>query len=82
MQKKPKPARIAIIGEPIEVVEAKNLSLNGIRGQVVDETKNTIIIKTDKGTKTMVKDQITIKINNKTINGKKLSGRIEMRIKQ
>ncbi len=82
MQKKPKPTRIQLIGQNIEVVESDNNQLIGVCGNVLDETKNTIMIKTPKGTKTLVKDQITIRTNNKTLDGKKLSGRIEVRIKQ
>jgi len=82
MQKKGKSAKTALIGELIEVVEAKNPSLTGIRGKTIDETRNTIIIDTEDGAKTLIKDKITIKINGKTIHGEKLTGRTEERIKK
>ena len=37
--------RHELIGLDIEVVKAKNPSLKGIKGKVVDETKSTITIK-------------------------------------
>lgn len=82
MSKHQKSARIALIGAVLEVVDSKNPAFAGLSGQVVDETKNTIKIRTEKGTKTIIKDQVTIKIQNKTIEGKKLLGRIEARLKQ
>ena len=82
MLKQGKPARIAIIGETLEVLDSDNPALKGIRGQVLDETRNTIKILTEKGTKTMIKEQVTIKINDRTIEGKELVGRIHERLKQ
>lgn len=82
MQKRPKPVRSAIIGETIQVTRANNKSLIGIHGKAIDETKNTITVMTDKGNKKLVKENITIKINDEEIIGEKLSGRIEARIKQ
>ena len=81
MQKQGKSARIALVGETLEVVKSENQPLVGLSGKVIDETKNTIRISSQKGIKTLIKDQVTIKLNNKTIDGKKLSGRIESRIK-
>lgn len=76
-----------MIGKTIDVISADNKTLEGLTGQVLDETKNTITIKTPDGEKTLVKNQITISVpgkDNKTkkIDGKQLSGRIEARIKQ
>lgn len=86
MPKKTKTARAAIIGEQIEVTDADNPTLKGLKGTATDETKNTITIKTENGYKKLVKDQITITIKDqeqkqKTINGKQLVGRTEARIK-
>jgi RNase P/RNase MRP subunit p29 len=81
MQKQGKSARIALVGEMLEVIESKNRALSGLSGQAIDETRNTIKIQTKKGTKTIIKDQVTIKVKNRIIEGKKLLGRIEGRIK-
>ncbi|MBN1544598.1 ribonuclease P protein subunit [Candidatus Woesearchaeota archaeon] len=82
MPKQRKPARIALIGTTLEVVSARNATLTGLRGRVTDETKSTIKIQTQNGTKTIVKEQVTVKVGDKTIDGKDLQGRIEARIKQ
>ena len=77
-----KVAKVALIGKTICIAGSKNSALVGIRGQIIDETKNTLKIQTKNKIKTLIKDQISIKINDKTIDGEKLSGRIEERIKQ
>ncbi|MBW2965407.1 ribonuclease P protein subunit, partial [Candidatus Woesearchaeota archaeon] len=45
MQKQAKSARFALIGQTLEVLESSNPSLKGLRGQAIDETRNTITIK-------------------------------------
>ncbi len=70
------------IGFEIEVADAKNPSLIGLKGKVIDETKNTLIIKAKKTVKMLLKKQITFKINGKLINGEKISLRSEERIKK
>ena len=74
-----------LIGLPIEVLEAKNKSLIGIKGTIVDETKNTIKIK-NHTIKKIIKDQVVLKIkfHKKTIkiDGKLLQKRPEERIKK
>jgi RNase P/RNase MRP subunit p29 len=82
MSKQGKTARTAIIGETLEVIASKNPDIKGMRGTVLDETRNTIKIMTRKGAKTLVKDQITITIKGRTIDGKELVGRIHERLKQ
>ncbi|MBN2567109.1 ribonuclease P protein subunit [Candidatus Woesearchaeota archaeon] len=47
-----------LIGTDIKVTEAGNKDLIGIEGRIVDETRNTLIISTPKGRKTIVKDQV------------------------
>ena len=52
-----------IIGKTITITKAKNKGLTGKKGQVIDETKNTITIRTTAKTinKTITKDIIIIK---------------------
>jgi len=77
--------RQELIGLTLEVVDANNPALIGIKGKVIDETKNTLTIETKNKTKKLVKKQVTIKliINGKTvqIGGLKLTKRPEERIK-
>ena len=68
-----------LIGSEIEVVSSKNKSLIGVKGKVMEETKNTL--KLDNG-KTILKSHVTIKIGDKIINGEKIQKRPEDRIKK
>ena len=75
-----------LIGLDITIVDAKNQDLIGLKGKVIDETKNTMTIEQDNKTKKILKNQIIFntKVDNKTIqiNGKLLVGRPEERLKR
>ncbi|MBI4447360.1 ribonuclease P protein subunit [Candidatus Woesearchaeota archaeon] len=79
-------AKRELIGLEAEIIDAKNQSLVGIKGKIVDETKNTLLIEHNGKTKKVLKEDVTlnIHINNQTfqINGKVLIGRPEDRIKK
>ena len=51
-----------LIGKAIEVEKANNKSLVGMRGSVIDETRNMLLLKTEKGIKKLIKKQVIIKI--------------------
>ena len=68
-----------IIGSKIEVISADNKNLVGVKGKIIDETKNMLIL--DNGKK-LIKSQITIKIKGIILDGKKLALRPEDRIKK
>lgn len=78
--------RMELIGNEVEIVKAKNRSLNGVKGKIINETKNMITIKTDQGLKNIIKDQVVFRMNfnNKTleIEGRKLVNRPEDRLKK
>lgn len=79
--------RAEFIGKMVEVVKAKNPSLVGTKGKVVNETKNTFEIEKENGQiKKLVKKQVTIKtkIQEKTvtIEGEILQGKPEERLKK
>lgn len=78
-------ARHELIGLEIEVVEAKNKSLIGRKGAIVDETRDTLKIQEKGKTITMMKNAIVFrtKIGGKTveIDGSCLMGRPEDRAK-
>jgi len=75
--------RRELIGLNIKVVNAKNKANIGIEGKIVDETKNTIMVKLNKKKKRLLKKQITIEIENKIrAEGKLFLGRPEDRIKK
>lgn len=78
--------RQELIGLDIEVTASKNQSLVGIRGKVVDETKNTLKIDTGKKTVSLLKCTIMFKANidgkSVEIDGSSLQGRPEDRIKK
>ncbi|MBI2672492.1 ribonuclease P protein subunit [Candidatus Woesearchaeota archaeon] len=76
-----------MIGLKMEVLEAKNKNLIGMKGVIVDETKNTLVIKNEKEEmKTILKDQVVLKIHYKgneiKVNGDLLLGRPEDRLKK
>lgn len=71
-----------LIGKKIIIVESANKSLEGVQGNVVDETKNTITIIDKNKEKKIIKNQVKIKVDEKIIDGKKITKRIEERIKK
>lgn len=73
--------REELIGKTITVTHADNESLIGISGQVVDETKNTLRIRSDRGEKTLIKEQVTLRIQDVEVKGKLLTQRPEKRTK-
>jgi RNase P/RNase MRP subunit p29 len=60
-----------LIGSSIEIVESKNQSLVGFKGTIIDETKNSLLIKNGK-IKRILKSHVKIKIGDKIIDGKKI----------
>ncbi len=78
--------RHEMIGLKMEVIESKNKNLIGIQGTIIDETKNTLIVKTLEKNVTLLKDQVTLKIfkgsNEIKVNGELLVGRPEDRLKK
>lgn len=75
-----------LIGLILEVIDAKNKSLIGLKGKVVDETKNTITIEINNKEKKILKNQVTLKIpiddQMYEVDGKLLVGRPENRLKK
>ena len=51
-----------LIGLEAEVVNATNKQLKGIKGIIVDETKNTLVLEQDSKTKVVLKEQVVLKI--------------------
>lgn len=78
--------RQELIGLEAEVVNATNKQLKGIKGVIVDETKNTIVLEQGGKTKVVLKEQIVLTIKSDgrlvRIDGKMLLGRPEDRIKK
>ena len=71
------------IGGTLEVVESKNKALVGLKGKIVDETKNMFMLDTGKK---LVKDQsvfhISLEEETFEVDGKLLVGRPEDRLKK
>lgn len=78
--------RSELIGLEAEVVNAENKSLIGLKGLIVDETKNMLSIEKDGVIKKVIKSQVTLNIvfDGQTfqIDGKVLVGRPEDRLKK
>ncbi len=53
---------IELIGSIIEVLDSKNKYLIGIKGKVIDETRNIIIVQSEKNQiKKLIRNQVKIK---------------------
>ena len=57
------------IGKKVEVVDAKNKDYVGIKGRVIDETLNLLIIETQKGIKKILKKGTKFKIEGRVVEG-------------
>lgn len=77
--------RDELIGCSTEIINSTNKYNVGIKGKIINETKNTIKIETDKEEKTMIKKNNTFKIRYKehdlAVKGELLIGNPEERIK-
>jgi len=70
------------IGREISVFQGKNRALKGIKGKIIDETKNAFKIITVAGDeKTVLKKGTLFMINNQKISGEDIIRRPEERIK-
>jgi RNase P/RNase MRP subunit p29 len=69
------------IGKKVEIIKSKNKEQENIQGKIIDETKNTFKIKTDKKTIIILKQDKIFKIENQKIEGNKITKRNEERIK-
>lgn len=69
------------IGKHATIIEAKNSSLKGIEGKVVDETRNTVIIETEKGVKKVQKQGTVFEIDGQEVRGDEVLAAPEERIK-
>ena len=66
-----------LIGMKIEIVDAQNKNLLGLSGKVIDETRNILMLETQKGVKKLIKSQITFKIGVNIIKGNHIIRRPE-----
>jgi len=53
--------RSLMIGSNIEITESKNKTLVGLKGKVINQTKNTIALETKKGIKKVILSHVKIK---------------------
>ena len=77
--------RHELIGSNIKIIGSKNQSLIGIKGKIIDETKNMLVVQ-GKTKKNIIKNQVKmeIKFNNERviIDGRVLVGRPVDRLKK
>lgn len=80
--------KVTLIGDIVEVIEASNKLLIGIKGTVIDESKEMLVLKVNRGIKKIPKSQVTLKVKSRQlgktyiVDGRLLRGRIEKRIKK
>ncbi len=65
----------------VEITESRNTSLIGLKGTIIDETKNTFTITNHKDRKVM-KEACIFNIEGNIVNGESLVARPEDRIKR
>ena len=70
-----------LIGKKAKIIVSTNKHNCGLQGTIIDETKNTIVLLCEKP-KTLLKNGITIKIDEKIIEGNKIKGRPDKRLKK
>ncbi len=73
-----------LIGKTIEVIQSTNLSQVGMKGKIIDESKQTITIqKADGQDAVLLKNTITFKMSatGELISGKEIMKRPEERLK-
>ena len=73
---------ITLLGKQIEVKQSSNRYEVGIKGIVIEDTKNTIKVRTENGVKIILKNNVILMINNREIDGNLLIGKEEERIKR
>jgi len=73
---------ITLLGKQVEVKQSSNRYEVGIKGIVIEDTKNTIKVKTENGVKVLLKNNIILMINDRKIDGNLLIGKEEERIKR
>ena len=71
------------IGKKLNIVNATTSSLEGLSGNIVDETKNIFVIETKSGIKKIMKSNIEFTINDskEIIDGKLIMKKPEDRLK-
>lgn len=78
--------RHELIGLPVEIADSTNKQIVGLKGTVIDETRNTLVLETPAGEKTVVKEQCTfvfqLDMARVRISGELLVARPEDRIKK
>lgn len=73
---------IILLGKQVEVIQSSNRYEVGLKGLVIEDTKNTIKIRTENEVKILIKNNIILKINDRKIDGNLLIGKEEERIKR
>lgn len=71
-----------LIGKEVEVVKSTNSSLIGIRGTIVDDTKNTLVVETQNGLKTVLKNTSIFLIDGIEVCGENIAKQPFERLKQ
>lgn len=72
---------IQLLGKTIEIVDSTNKSLIGLRGVVIDDTKDSLLLNTTRGEKRVVKHTITFTLDGETIAGNAISQKPQDRLK-
>ena len=72
---------IQLLGKEIVVTDSKNISLVGLCGIVIQETKYSLLLKTVRGQKRIVKNTITFTLESVVVVGKTIMQTPQDRLK-
>lgn len=73
---------IQLIGQEVKIVTASNKSLEGLKGRIVDETRNTLSIESGGKIRKVLKKEISLEIVQEIIRGEDLIGMLSERLKK
>ena len=72
----------SFIGKDLRVISAANNTYENVFGKIVDETKNSFIVKTERSNKVVLKNKTIFEIDDVTITGDSIKGRPDQRIRK
>ncbi len=64
------------------MISAANNTYENVFGKIVDETKNSFIVKTERSNKVVLKNKTIFEIDDVTITGDSIKGRPDQRIRK
>ena len=74
--------KMEVLGKNIRIARSQNPSQVGICGLVIDETRNTIVLRSPTGIKRVLKGGLVLETDGRRVQGSSLAGRVHERLKR